>query len=151
MMTTVFGTAPAIFWLVLTIVLAVFEIFTLGLSTIWFAVGSAFAFLFALCGLSFPLQIVVFIVVSVLSLLLVRPLSVKYLNSRVTKTNIDALIGKRVQVTKDIDNVREQGTVALEGTVWNARTLDENETIRKGEIVVINKIEGNKLFVTRGV
>ncbi len=149
MVTSIFGVAPVVFWLALAIILAIFEVVTLGLSTIWFAMGAFIAFIAALFGLNVPMQIVIFIVVSVLSLLLVRPLSVKYLNNRVTKTNIDALIGKRVRVTKDIDNSKEQGAVTLEGTVWNARAFQDDALISKGEIVEIKKVEGNKLFVIK--
>ncbi len=151
MVNSIFGFAPVLFWLILAVALAIFEIVTLGLTTIWFALGAFFAFLAALCNASIPFQIVIFIIVSILSLLLVRPLSVKYFNNRITKTNIDALIGKRVQVTKDIDNIKEQGNVALEGAIWNARSVNENEIISKGEIVVIQRVEGNKLFVTKDV
>ncbi len=145
---TIFGISSVIFWMTLAIILAVFEILTLGLSTIWFALGALFAFFAALCGASIPLQIVIFILISVLSLLLVRPLSVKYFNNKITKTNIDALIGRKVQVTKDIDNAKEQGTVTLEGTTWNARSTTD-ELISKGDTVVIQRVEGNKLFVCK--
>ena len=149
MVTSFMGMSPVVFWLVLAIILAVFEILTQGLSTIWFAFGAFFAFLCAIGGMNVPLQIVVFILVSVVSLVLVRPWSLKYLNSRIEKTNIDALIGKKVQVTKDIDNSKEQGAVSLEGTVWNARSLSGDEVIHKGDFVLIQRIEGNKLFVIK--
>ena len=148
MITEILGLAPVVFWLALAVILAVFEIFTLGLSTIWFALGALCAFLCAMAGASIPLQIVIFIVASILSLLLVRPLSVKYLNSRLSRTNIDALIGRRVKVVKDIVNLEDRGAVSFDGTTWNARTVS-GEDIQKGETVVINRIEGNKLFVTK--
>jgi len=145
---SLFGLAPMVFWLILTIILAVFEIISLGLTTIWFALGGLFAFFGALAGLSIPTQIILFIVISVVSLLLVRPFSMKYLNNRITKTNIDSLIGRKVKVTKEIDNIAQKGTVALDGTVWNARSVND-EVIAKGETVVIDRVEGNKLFVTK--
>ncbi len=145
---SLFGLTPIVFWLGLTIILAVIEIISLGLTTIWFALGGLFAFLGALAGLSIPFQIIIFIVISVFSLLLVRPFSMKYLNNRVTRTNIDALIGKKVKVEKDIDNLAQKGAVALEGTVWNARS-ENDEQIKAGEIVVICRVEGNKLYVTK--
>ncbi len=143
-----FGLTPMVFWLTLTIILAVFEIISLGLTTIWFALGGLIAFLGALAGLSIPVQIILFIVVSIISLLLVRPFSMKYLNNHITKTNIDSLIGRKVKVTKEIDNIAQKGTVALDGTVWNARS-ESDEVIAKGDTVVITRVEGNKLFVTK--
>nr|WP_026494558.1 NfeD family protein [Butyrivibrio sp. WCD3002] len=132
-----------------TIVLAVIEIFTLGLSTIWFALGAFAAFILAICSASVPLQIVVFILVSIASLLLVRPLSMKYLNSKISKTNIDAVVGRKVKVTAAIDNTSETGTVQMDGTTWNARSVNDGENIAVGETVVIQRVEGNKLFVNK--
>ena len=149
MSTSILGITPMLFWLGATIILAIFEIFSMGLTTIWFALGAFFAFLSALLGAALPLQIVIFILISVLSLLLVRPLSLKYLNSRVSKTNIDALIGRQVLVTKDIDNKHEQGTVSMDGTTWNARCTSDDERIAKGEMVFIHRIEGNKVYVSK--
>ena len=145
---SIFGFAPMVFWLALAIILAVFEIISLGLTTIWFALGGLVAFLGALAGFSIPVQIILFIVVSVISLLLVRPFSMKYLNNHITKTNIDSLIGRKVKVTKEIDNIAERGTITLDGTVWNARS-ETDETIAEGETVSITRVEGNKLYVTK--
>ncbi len=146
---TLLGFTSMSFWLVLTVALAVFEILTLGLSTIWFAIGALCAFIASLLGASVPLQIVIFIVVSIASLLLVRPLSVKYLNSKVTKTNIDAVIGRKVKVTKTIDNNNETGTVTMEGSTWNARNAADDGIIEEGSTVTVQNVEGNKLFVTK--
>ena len=149
MYNTLFGVSPMIFWLILAVILAVFEILTQGLSTIWFAIGAVAAFIVAASGLNVPLQIVVFILVSIVMLLLVRPVSVKLLKGKIVKTNIDAVVGRKVTVSKDIDNIKETGNVVLDGTTWNARSMDDNETISSGNTVVIEKVEGNKLIVRR--
>jgi membrane protein implicated in regulation of membrane protease activity len=149
MYNSLFNLNPQTFWLLATIVLAVIEIITLGLSTIWFALGAFAAFILAICGASVPLQIVVFILVSIASLLLVRPLSMKYLNSKISKTNIDAVVGRKVKVTAAIDNTSETGTVQMDGTTWNARSVNDGENIAVGETVVIQRVEGNKLFVNK--
>ncbi|WP_051208705.1 NfeD family protein [Butyrivibrio sp. WCD3002] len=149
MYNSLFNLNPQTFWLLATIVLAVIEIFTLGLSTIWFALGAFAAFILAICSASVPLQIVVFILVSIASLLLVRPLSMKYLNSKISKTNIDAVVGRKVKVTAAIDNTSETGTVQMDGTTWNARSVNDGENIAVGETVVIQRVEGNKLFVNK--
>ncbi|WP_044958375.1 NfeD family protein [Butyrivibrio sp. WCD2001] len=138
-----------IFWLILTIILAVFEILTQGLSTIWFAIGALAAFIMAVLGFSVPLQIVVFILVSIVMLLLVRPVSVRLLGGRIVKTNIDAVPGRKVTVSKDIDNIKETGAVILDGTTWNARSMDDEVNISSGETVIIEKVEGNKLIVKK--
>ncbi len=137
------------FWLILAVIMAVFEILTQGLSTIWFAIGALAAFIVAVAGGNVPLQIVVFILVSIVMLLLVRPVSVKLLSGKIVKTNIDALVGRKVTVLKDINNIKETGSVTLDGTTWNARSVNDEDLISSGDTVVIEKVEGNKLIVKR--
>lgn len=149
MINSIMGMTPVVFWLVVTIVLAVFEIITLGLSTIWFAFGALFACFGAMLGVGIIPQIVIFVLVSVLSLLLVRPLSVKYFNNRVSRTNIDALVGRKVIVSGNVDNLKGTGLAAVDGTTWNVRTDNDNEKILDGETVVIKRVDGNKLIVEK--
>ena len=72
-----------IFWLVLVAIMLVIEIFTLGLTTIWFSLGGVAAAIAA--GLNSPLwlQIVLFAGVSVVVMVLVRPFAVKVLDKKV--------------------------------------------------------------------
>ena len=68
---------PSLFWLIALIVFAVGEALTVGLTSIWFAIGALGALLVSKGPVA--LQIVVFLVLSGLSLLLVRPLAKKLL------------------------------------------------------------------------
>ena len=145
---SIFGFAPVLFWIILAIILALVELLTMGLSTIWFAIGCLCACFMAMFGFSLGIQVVVFFIVSILTLVLVRPFSLKYLNNRITKTNIDSLIGRKVIVTKDVDNIRETGSANIDGITWNLRSLSGDE-IAAGETVVISNIEGNRLIVER--
>ncbi|WP_051656656.1 NfeD family protein [Butyrivibrio sp. AE3004] len=144
-----FGVSPMMFWLILTVALAIIELLTMGLSTIWFAIGALAAFVAAIVGANIPMQIVIFIIVSVLMLLLVRPLSVKLIGNKIEKTNIDALVGRKVNVSKEVDNIKETGCVILDGTTWNARSIDDDSIIPVGETVIIEKVVGNKLIVKK--
>ena len=76
-----------IYWLVLFVILLIIEILTMGLTTIWFAAGALAAFLAGWLGFGLAVQIVVFLVVSVVLLLLTRPIAVKYFNQERQKTN----------------------------------------------------------------
>lgn len=67
-------------WLILFIVFLIFEIATLGLTTIWFAGGAFISFWMSIAGLAFIPQLVVFFVVSFALLFTTRPLASKYLN-----------------------------------------------------------------------
>ena len=80
-------------WLIIFIVLIVIELLTMGLTTIWFAGGALAALLMSVLGFGMPVQVVVFIIVSVLLLVLTRPIAVKYFNQNRQKTNVESLIG----------------------------------------------------------
>lgn len=136
-----------IFWLVLLAVLLVAEIATLGLTTIWFACGSLIAFLASLLSVPLWIQVFLFIIVSLIMLFFTRPLAMKYINARTTKTNAESIVGKTAEVTQDIDNIRAQGQVIIDGMDWTARSVNDAVTIAKGTLVVVEGISGVKLMV----
>ena len=135
-----------IFWLVLVAIMLVIEIFTLGLSTIWFSLGGVAAAIAA--GLNSPLwlQIVLFAGVSVVVMVLVRPFAVKVLDKSRAKTNIDELPGQKAEVIETIDNAKGSGTVRLRGVEWMARSVDDT-VIEEGKVVTIQSVSGVKLLV----
>ena len=136
-----------IIWLALTAVLLIIEIVTLGLTTIWFAAGALFAFFAALLGMNQGIQIGLFVVVSVVLLFFTRPLAVKYLNTKTIKTNTEALVGKTARVIVDINNLKSQGQVVINGLEWTARSSDDTVVFKIGDAVTIVGIEGVKLIV----
>lgn len=139
--------AMVIMWLVLMAGLLAIEIFTLGLTTIWFAAGALVAVVAALAGFNLGIQIGAFVVVSVVLLFFTRPVAVRYLNSRTTKTNAEALVGKSARVTIDINNLKGEGQVVISGLEWTARSSVDTATFKQDEYVTIVGIEGVKLIV----
>lgn len=136
----------SLFWTILTVVLALIEAATPQLITIWFAGGSFAALILSVCGFSFPWQLTVFILISILLLIFTKPLVKKIKENPNIKTNTDALIGETAIVTEEIDNVHECGAVKLRGIIWMARSLN-GDIIKKDAVVEIKKIEGVKLIV----
>ena len=134
-------------WLALLILLVLIELATMGLTTIWFAAGALFAFFAALLGMNQGIQIGVFVVVSVVLLFFTRPLAVKYLNTKTIKTNTEALVGKTARVIVDINNLKSQGQVVINGLEWTARSSDDTVVFKIGDAVTIVGIEGVKLIV----
>ena len=65
------------------------------------------------------------------------------------KTNLKALIGERCLVVEDISNINVKGLVNLKGSIWSARSVDQNDYIEQGTIVVVTGIEGVKLVCKR--
>ena len=137
-----------IVWLVLLLLFAGAEAATVGLTSIWFAAGALCALIAALLGGSLWIQMTLFLAVSSLCLLAVRPLAKRHLNSKVEATNADRVIGEQAQVTEDIDNIRGKGTVVIRGVTWTARSED-GSPVPAGSLVRVLRIEGVKVFVER--
>ncbi len=135
-----------IFWLIVLVVMAVIEIITLGLTTVWFAGGALAAFIASLLGANIVVQVILFVVVSVLLLALTRPLAAEYLNKDRIRTNAESLIGKTAVVKQEIDNLNAQGQVSVDGQEWTARSVEE-QVIPKDVQVEIVEINGVKLMV----
>ena len=137
---------PMLVWLGLLILFAVGEAVSVGLTSIWFAAGALAALVCALLNGPLWLQITLFIIVSILCLLAVRPLAKRYLNGKVQPTNVDRILGEEAQVTEDIDNIQGRGAVTIGGITWSARSQN-GETIPTGALVKVLRIEGVKVFV----
>ncbi|MBQ6600614.1 MAG: NfeD family protein [Clostridia bacterium] len=137
----------SIFWLIAVIALGIAEAVTVGLVTIWFAVGALAALISSLFGGPLWLQILLFIVVTAVTLVTTRPIVKKYFGKNSHKaTNADMVIGKEAHVTEAINNLKGTGAVRCMGKEWSARS-ENGEEIGEGEIVVAVKIEGVKLIV----
>ena len=135
------------YWLIIFIILLVIEIFTMGLTTIWFAGGALAAFLIGVIGFGVKVQMVVFLAVSILLLILTRPLVVKYFNRERQKTNAESLIGERAYVLEGIDTMKAVGRVEIRGQEWSAKTDEPDGKIAKDTVVVVEGIQGVKLIV----
>lgn len=92
------------------------------------------------------IQSIVFIIVTVVVLIFLRPIAVKYINNKAEKTNVDSLIGKKAKVLEDIDNLNAKGQVSIDGMEWTARSEDGSE-IKKDALVEVVAIEGVKAIV----
>jgi membrane protein implicated in regulation of membrane protease activity len=136
-----------IIWLVLLVVFAIIEGITVGLASLWFALGALAALLVSLfCG-NLWVQTFVFAVVSLVTLLLVRPMASKLLQPKgKIPTNADRFIGKTGVVVEAIDNLTAKGQVKVAGQLWTARSAADT-LISAGVEVTILSIEGVKLFV----
>ena len=138
-----------IFWLILFVVLLIIAIFTMGLTTVWFAGGALVAFVLAFAGLGLPVQIIVFLLVSILLLVLTRPIAIKFFNQERQKTNADSLIGQRAVVLETIDTLHGTGRVEVNGMEWSAKVEDATAVIEAGTVVSIEGIQGVKLIVKK--
>ncbi|MBP1926244.1 membrane protein implicated in regulation of membrane protease activity [Sedimentibacter acidaminivorans] len=135
-------------WLFVIVVCIVIEATTMGLTTIWFGIGAIVAWITSGLGFRLEVQIFVFLVVSILCLVLTRPIAVKKLKIGKIRTNADSIIGECVKVITTINNINNEGTVKARGQIWSARSFND-EVIEKDEIVCVKEITGVRLIVER--
>ncbi len=137
-----------IIWLSIAAFLVIVEIITLGLTTIWFAGGALLAALAANFGAGWVMQLLVFIVASVVLLIFTKPLAQKHLFKNNEKTNVEGLVGTEARVIAVIDNKKQEGTIMLNGMEWTARSSND-EIIDVGEQVIVKSIQGVKAIVSK--
>lgn len=136
-----------ILWIAIIVIMAVIEALTLGLTTIWFAGGGIVAAIFAALGAPVVVQVILFLVVSILLLYFTRPIAVKAFNKTRTLTNSEGLVGKHAYVTEEIDNIKATGKVKIDGMEWTARTKADGTVISVGSLISVISIEGVKAIV----
>lgn len=138
----------ALIWFGLLLVFLVVEAACpIHLVSVWFAAGAFVAMIAAYLGAAFWLQILLFLVVSCTLVVLLWPFIKKFLNPKLKKTNIDAVLGSEGYVTADINNLAATGQVKLGAMEWTARSTS-GQPIPKGSLVKVDRIEGVKVFVT---
>ena len=138
----------SIVWLVAAIIFLIIEALSVQLISIWLAGGAIIAMVLALLNVNFWIQALIFAVVSLVLIILTRPLVKRILNKKIEATNADRSIGKEASVTSEINNVLGKGQVNLSGQIWSARSSDDS-VINVGETVIVEKIDGVKLIVSR--
>ena len=134
-------------WLLLIVAFVGIEIATVGLTSIWFAGGALAAFFAQFSGISVFWQVMIFIAASAILMTLVRPWALKYFKPRLVKTNYEAVVGEKVRVTVDIDNIKGTGAAIYKGQEWTARTAEDGKIVAAGEIVTVKEIKGVTLYV----
>ena len=127
-------------WVIISIVCLILELSSGDFFLLCFAIGAAVAAIIAGCGASITWQIIIFAVVSALSLLLLRPKLIKKLHkpNRVRLSNAEAMVGQEGRVSERIDE-GGFGRVAIDGDDWKARSEDDS-AIEKGVRVCVVKM-----------
>lgn len=133
-------------WLGIAFIMGVLEAGTSQLVSIWFVLGSVSAAITCIFTDNIPIQIAVFIIVSLIALAVTRPFVKKITQKKAEPTNSDRYIGMTAEVISEINNQKGAGQVNVSGSVWSARSAD-NSILPEGKIVVVEKIEGVKLIV----
>ena len=134
-------------WIGIAVVMAVAEAATNKLVSIWFVIGALCAAIASLFTPYIVIQLVVFIVVSLVAMIVTKPLVNRYKKGfKIEKTNSDRLIGLTGVMLTDIDSLEAVGQVKVNGEVWSAK-LKELTPLKKDSKVKILAIEGVKMIV----
>ena len=108
-------------WGIIAVVCLILELSSGDFFIICFSIGAVFSIIAAALGLSIYWQIFIFAVFSLLSVLFIRPIALRYLhkNDPNRASNADALIGRtgRVKETIPADGT---GYVQIDGDMWRA-------------------------------
>lgn len=133
-------------WIFVIVAALIVEAVTLSLNAVWFALGGVGSLIAASLGASVPVQWVVFIIVSAIFMLLIRPFARRVLKPKGAATNADRILGEQAIVTQAIDNTQAQGEIKIMGQYWTARSAD-GAPIAQGSVVRVREIIGVKAIV----
>lgn len=123
---------------------------TEGFCLFWFSVASLVALFLSLITDNIIIQAGVFFVVAITLLLSTKNLTEKFMRSRPkVESNIDALIGKKAKVIETLNSIEGSGKVKINGDIWKAIPENDNDTFEVGEQVIVKKIDGVKLIISK--
>ena len=134
-------------WISILVISIIVEALTDQLISIWFAPAAIIATILDFLKVQNVIQIIVFLLVSLVGIILVRRFVNKFLKpDKSTRTNIDAIIGERCIVTEKIDNFAGCGQAKVRGQIWSARGVNDDDVFEAGEVLSVVAIEGVKLI-----
>lgn len=136
----------SLMWFGVVVLTVILETMNGQLISIWFMLGSIAALIASFFDVPFIWQLVIFIVLSIVSLIISRPFVKKFVKLKIEDTNLGRCLGKTGIVTEEIGGIEFKGQVKVLGNVWTAVSLD-NVKIPVGSEVTVLKIDGVKLIV----
>ena len=146
-MNTILSGGCTALWIVLMILFLLVEAASPALLSIWFAAGALGAAVTAMLRGPVWLQVLIFLIISAVLLAMLRPFVRKFVDPRITRTNVDAVIGTVGAVTEPVDNLAASGRVKLGGMTWAARSRS-GRPIPEGTAVRVEFVEGVKVIVS---
>ncbi|MDO5733945.1 MAG: NfeD family protein [Eubacteriales bacterium] len=136
-------------WFIVAIIFFIVEAATVSLCTIWFGFGALLALLASLLGWGMGTQIIIFFLVSSVSLafflLFFRP-KIKGARRQPDRTNADRIIDEIGVVVKEINPMLGAGQILVQKQYWTASTADQS-SVPVGAKVKVLRIEGVKAIV----
>ena len=136
-----------VLWLIAAVVFGIGEVLTAGFFLAPFAIGAAIATAVSAAGAGFVVSGLVFLVISTVALVALRPIARRHMKLPAQlRTGTAALVGRHATVLEQVSE--HGGCVRLDGEVWTARPYDEDEVIEPGTRVHVMEIRGATALVT---
>lgn len=133
-------------WIGIAVVLAIIEGITIQLVSIWFMLGAIFAAITSVFTDSIIIQVLVFIIVSFVSLIATRPIVKNFMKQKgIVNTNSNRLVGQTGVMISDITDIEQIGRAKVSGEVWSVKT--NSAPILKDSKIKVLAIEGVKLII----
>lgn len=133
-------------WVAVVAISLIIEFSTMEMVSLWTAIGALISLIIAACGVGLEIQLIVFFGVSIVLLLSLRKIALKYLlKNNNSKTGTDSLVGTSHTLLTDIKE-DSPGTIKINGVTWTVVTAN-NTKIKAGKKVEIIEIKGNKFIV----
>ncbi len=139
-------------WLALALLFFILEIIFPAFFFMWFGISAAIVSLIAPLHLNIYIQFTIFAVLASILAILSRTIFNKYFyrdSEKLPKTNVDKYIGRELIALEEINNIKETGKVKIDGVLWNARSTEEDKVIKKGEKIIVEKVEGVTIYVNK--
>ena len=133
-------------WAIAIAAFLILEFVTYDLVSIWFAAGCVGGLILSLIpGVGFWWQLLASIALSLLLLAFTRRLVKKWMETKQSATNVDALVGKQFVLLTDI-TATAPGTVKINGVTWN---VTAKQPVAAGESVTVLEVSGSKLLAEK--
>ena len=138
-----------IFWLIVAGIFFVIEMATIGFLVFWLGIGALLAMVTSFITDSILIQSIVFVITSTILLIFTRPLVNKFIKvPKELKTNAYSIIGKKGIVISKINNIDGTGQIKIDGDIWSAKSLDEEDIDKNTEVEIV-EIDGVKAVVKK--
>lgn len=136
----------AALWFLAAAVLAIGEMLTAGFFLLPFAAGTAAAGVLALLSIGVALQIITFIVVSIVALWLMQRFATKDFHGELLPVGAARYVGTTVLVIEPVSRLQGTGMVRLGMQDWRATTDGDEEILLDAEVRVV-QVRGARLVV----
>lgn len=133
-------------WLGITVLALIVEFCTADLISVWFAGGGLVSLILSAVNVDWPIQLIMFVVVSVILLLCFRKLVLKKFNNGTVETNANQAIGQEYRLLSPI-GLNQAGTIKINDVIWSVDTLEQAGNIPENTLVKIIGVKGNKYIV----